>query len=285
MDERRPPVSFGRRAVVSFESRRAQEITALITRYGGAPVVAPSMREIPFEDNAHAVRVARALRAGEVDLLVLMTGVGTLALLDALSPEMPREEVAERMRGITVVARGPKPAAVLRELGVKDFLSAPEPNRWQEVLEVLREAAPRVGRRVLVQEHGAPSDELYEALRALGYEVDAVQVYRWALPEDTKPLRRAIGAIVRGEARIALFTSATQVANVLAVAREEGVAAELVAALTRGAVASVGPVCSEALRAEGLAPDIEPPHPKMGHLVKAAAERAVSVIASKLRAD
>jgi uroporphyrinogen-III synthase len=46
-------------------------------------------------------------------------------------------------------------------------------------------------------------------------------------------------------------------------------------------VASIGPVCSEAIRAEGLAPDVEPEHPKMGHLVKAAAERAAEVLSAK----
>ena len=35
--------------VVSFESRRAKEMAELIRRYGGEPLVAPSMREIAAE--------------------------------------------------------------------------------------------------------------------------------------------------------------------------------------------------------------------------------------------
>ena len=69
--------------------------------------------------------------------------------------------------------------------------------------------------------------------------------------------------------------------DALATATEEGLVEALKEQLRRGVVASIGPVCSEALRAEGLPPDIEPDHPKMGHLVKAAAERAATILHGK----
>ena len=156
----------------------------------------------------------------------------------------------------------------------------PEPNTWREVAD---RVSPAAGRRVAIQEHGAPSAELYEALRQGGAAVTPVPVYRWALPEDTGPLRRALHLVAEGGAEIALFTSRAQVEHAFAVAAEEGVADRVKDRLRRGVIASIGPVCTEALRAEELVPDVEPDHPKMGHLVKAAAERAAGVLAAKGR--
>jgi uroporphyrinogen-III synthase len=108
-----------------------------------------------------------------------------------------------------------------------------------------------------------------------------VRVYKWALPEDTAPLRRALRAIAVAVAPIALFTSRAQVEHALTVAEEEGIAPAVRERLRRGLVASIGPVCSEALRAEGLEPDVEPEHPKMGHLVKTASARAAAILSAK----
>jgi uroporphyrinogen-III synthase len=274
-------VGFGGRAVVSFESRRAPEMASLIERHGGTPVSAPTLREVTIADSAGALAFARGLRDGAFDVVVLMTGVGTRALVEEIAPVLARDAFAAALGRVPlIVARGPKPAAVLRELGVLGFVTVPEPNTWREIAE---RVAPARGRRVAIQEHGAPSVELYEALRAGGAEVTPVPVYRWALPEDTAPLRRALHLVAEGGAEVALFTSRAQVEHAFAVAAEEGVAGSVKERLRRGVVGSIGPVCTEALRAEDLAPDVEPDHPKMGHLVKAAAERAAGILAAKGR--
>lgn len=267
---------FGGRRVVSFESRRAAEMASLIQRHGGVPISAPTMREVTIADNEGAKAFARELAAGAFDVVVLMTGVGTRALVEEIAPELSREDFTQALAKTTVVARGPKPAAVLRELGLRAFTTVPEPNTWREVLSALSAALPLDQKRVAVQEHGAPSDELYAALAERGARVTPVPVYRWALPEDTSPLRRALHAIADGEASIALFTSRAQVEHAFAIAAEEGVAERARERLTKGIVASIGPVCSEALRAEGVTPHLEPTHPKMGHLVKEAAAFAAA---------
>ncbi len=273
---------FGGRRVVTFESRRAVEMASLIERHGGIPVSAPTLREVPLAENPAALTFARSLEAGAFDAVVLMTGVGTRALVEEIAPEMDRAAFASALGRVPLlVARGPKPAAVLRELGVTGFTTVPSPNTWREIAAALGAPASLAGRRVAVQEHGAPSVELYEVLERAGAQVSPVQVYRWALPEDTGPLRRALHAIAAGEVAVALFTSRAQVEHAFAIAAEEGLDAAVRERLRAGVVASIGPVCTEALRAEGLAPDFEPEHPKMGHLVKTAAERGAAILAAK----
>jgi uroporphyrinogen-III synthase len=56
------------------------------------------------------------------------------------------------------------------------------------------------------------------------------------------------------------------------------------AALRDVAIASVGPVMTATLEAHGLPADIIPNHPKMGALVKAAAESAGAILSAKLSA-
>lgn len=272
---------FGGRAVVTFESRRATEMASLIQRHGGAPVSAPALRELKIEENPAACAFARTLASGGWDVVVLLTGVGTRALLSEIAPELDSAAFAAALGRTVTIVRGPKPAQVLRELGVTGFVTVPEPNTWREVLAALEARGPIAGLRVAVQEHGAPSVELYDALTRKGAQVTPIAVYKWALPEDTSPLRAALHAIAEGRARIALFTSRSQVEHAFAVAAEESLAAAVKSALQRGVIASIGPVCTEALQAEGLTPDLEPTHAKMGHLVKETAAKASSILAAK----
>jgi uroporphyrinogen-III synthase len=253
--------------VVAFESRRAVEMAALVRKQGGDPIVAPSMREVPLAEQPGALAFARALAAGEVDVLVCLTGVGTRALVEAVEPELPRDRLTALLRTTTLVARGPKPVAALRELGLAPAVTVPEPNTWRELLAAIDGAMTLAGKRVVVQEYGISNPELLAGLRQRDAIVTPVAVYRWALPLDLGPLRDAIRRVAAGDVDVALFTSATQVAHVLQVAETMDLRDAIVAGLGTAVVGSIGPVCTAALREAGVAVDLEPSHPKMGVLV------------------
>ncbi len=270
----------GLRAVV-FESRRAAEIAELLRRHGAEPISAPAMREVPLAENPAALDFVRRLLAGRIDVVILLTGVGTRALVEAVAPECSRERLAAALGRVITVARGPKPVAALRELGLAPTLAIPEPNTWREILVATETACPVAGRRVAVQEYGLPNPDLLDGLAARGAEVLRVPVYRWALPQDTGPLRGAAHALAEGAVHLALFTTATQVEHLARIADEEGLAARLPAALARVVIASIGPVCTEALRRHGWPVDLEPSHPKMGHLVRVVAERGRALVVTK----
>ncbi|MFO0755737.1 MAG: uroporphyrinogen-III synthase [Byssovorax sp.] len=272
---------FEGRAVVFFESRRAAEMGSLIERHGGVPVSAPALREVVLDQNEDALAFARSLAASAFDVVVLMTGVGTRALIEEIAPVLDRAAFAAALGAVQVIARGPKPASVLRELGLRSFTQVPAPNTWREVLAALQSLGPLAAKRVAVQEHGAPSTELYAALREAGAALTTVPVYRWALPEDTTPLRAGLRALAEEKAKVALFTSRSQVEHAFAVAAEEGIEAPLRDALRRGVVGSIGPVCSEALRAEGVEPDMEPSVARMGQLVKECAASTARMLEAK----
>jgi uroporphyrinogen-III synthase len=271
-------MSFAGMQVLSLESRRSAEIAELIRKQGGEPVLAPSMREAPLERNEAAFQFAERLFAGEFDMMILLTGVGTRLLHQAISTRYTPERFPEALRRITVVARGPKPAAVLRGLDVPVTIAVPEPNTWRELLSAIRD---RPERHIAVQEYGRPNPELLDGLRQRGAQVATVRVYQWDLPEDTAPLRAAARRLAAGELQVALFTTSIQIEHLLRLAAEDGIEDAVLSALRAMVVASIGPTTSEALEEAGVHPDLEPTHPKMGFLVQETAQRAIEILRAK----
>jgi uroporphyrinogen-III synthase len=76
-----------------------------------------------------------------------------------------------------------------------------------------------------------------------------------------------LDALVRGEIDAAVFTSASQVRNLFAVAGQNGGVDQLRRNLNSVLVASIGPVCSDALVAAGVQVGLEASPPKLGPLV------------------
>jgi uroporphyrinogen-III synthase len=258
--------------VAIFESRMAGPTADMIAKHGGIPLSAPALREIPLGDSPEVTAFAAQLATGGFDVVIFETGVGIRYLAPAIEARMPRETWLLALSRVKVVARGPKPAAALRELRARVDLHVPTPNTWHETLAALDAHLPVAGLRVAVQEYGKPNIELVEGLEQRGATVTRVPVYRWALPEDLGPLRAAIVEIAHGRVGIALFTSAQQVEHLLQVAASDALEAEIRGALaTHTVVGSIGPTTSETLRAHGLPVDIEPDHPKLGHLIAAVA--------------
>lgn len=270
--------------VLSFESRRAVEIAELIRRFGGSALSAPSMREVPLQTSPEAEEFLRQLEHGGIDMLLLLTGVGTRALAAALEARCSRQRFAELLRGTIVVARGPKPVAALRELGLAPDVLVPEPNTWRELLAALDAQEPVADQLIAVQEYGRSNLELLDGLSERGARVMRVPVYRWDYPEDAGPLRDGVTRLADGTVDITVFTSARQVDHVMETATRLGRSDDVLRAARRTVFASIGPVCSEAMQSHGLPIDLEPEHPKMGHLVGAIAQRGPALLTSKRRA-
>ena len=275
---------FAGMTVVAFESRMADQMAALIARHGGNPLVAPSLQEIPLENNTEALDFAKDLIAGNVDLLILLTGVGTRTLVDVWKPQFPLEVIRRALTNTTLVCRGPKPIAALKELGLKPHITVPEPNTWRDILYTLDEHKPEgLSRlRIAVQEYGTANTDLTQGLTERGAQVRSVPVYRWALPDDVEPLKRALRGIVDGNVSVVVFTSAAQVDHIVQVLAAADELAAFRDALEKTMVASIGPVTSQRLRHHQLPVNFEPSHAKMGTLVKEASEHTAEILNHKV---
>jgi uroporphyrinogen-III synthase len=281
-----PPPNFEGLSVLTLESRRSAEQATLIQRFGGTPLVAPSMREVPLSTQGEAIAFVHKLVDGQFDCVVLLTGVGTRALAAVAAEQGVRDAFVAALGHVRVVARGPKPLTVLRELNVPVWLTAPEPNTWREVISAIDAASQSFSirrARVAVQEYGVSNPNLLEALRDRGAVVTTVPIYEWALPEDVGPLRLAVNAVLAGGVQVLVLTSGVQLAHLWQVAKEMGQEERLRDALARVVIASIGPTTTEEIRRRGLAPDLEASHPKMGVLITETAVRAREIFEQKAR--
>jgi uroporphyrinogen-III synthase len=268
--------------VISFETRLQSEAAGLIEKYGGRVIAAPALKEVPLTEVPEVKAFLDALFGDAIDVLILLTGVGTTLLVRAALKQRARAQVLAQLAKVTLVCRGPKPSAALKPFGLRPTLTVPEPNTWRDLIAMLDAEFSVDGRRVYIQEYGTRNERLVRALSERGAHLTCLKLYDWALPDDTGPLKAAILKIVRGQAHIALFTTGLQIDHLLLAAREIGLTQAVRRALNHDlVVASVGPMTSEALERHGITPDIVPGHPKLGHLVLAVARRGPALLGEK----
>lgn len=269
--------------IASLESRRADDMERLISRVGGVAHVSPSMREVPIEPNRCAIDFAYRLMTGHVSIVVLTTGVGFRFLLRAIERHLDRQRFLDSLSDVVTICRGPKPAAAMREVGLTPTHRVPEPNTWRELLQTIDAHVPVSNQIVGLQEYGVTNASLVAGLEARGATVEPVRVYGWEFPEDMGPLESNVRALAAGERDMLLLTSAHQVVNMLRMAEQLNIVDELRDGLHHTVIASIGPTTTQMLEECDLHVDMEPSHPKMGHLVTEAAQRGVAMVETKKR--
>ncbi len=275
--------SFAGLRVGSLESRRCVEIERMIERLHGVPHVSPSMREMPTKDHRLAIEFAHRLLAGEVDAMLFLTGVGVRMFIEQVERHVGRQRLLDAISDIPTLARGPKPTAVLRELGIQPTYRAPAPNTWREVLATLDTQMPVANLTVGLQEYGETNPSLIAGLEARGATVDRVTVYGWELPEDCSALESNAHRIAAGELDVLMLTSAQQLNHLLEVAERLGIGESLRAGFDKLIVASIGPTTSERLRTLGFSVDLEATAGTMGRLVDEAASKCHELLERKAK--
>ena len=248
-------------------------MASLIQRHGGIPYPAPVLQENYLEDDPQINQLVNDICDGNVQVVVLLTGVGTQALVRAAAVMGKEEGFLHALDQRTVIARSPKPARVLRHYKIHIDVMPPEPFTSQDLLDAIHDI-DLAGKELAVQAYGAPNGFLTQALRDRGANVREVTLYTWGLPQDQTPVIGMIDGMGRGDIDAVAFTSQPQVGNLLSIAGQAGTEEKLMGHLNgpKIAVASVGPVCSRRLREAGISVDVEPEHPHMGNMVVAMAE-------------
>ena len=269
--------------VMSVESRQSEEMGRMIARFGGSPLLCPSMSEAPKLDNPLAVDFAHTIITGGFDSVVLLTGVGFRYFLEQVQRRVDFARLLGCLADIPLICRGPKPVAALREHGLKPSLVAPEPNTWRELLTAMDGLRNLANSNIGLIEYGASNRSLIAGLESRGAQVTSLKVYEWQPPEDISKLEQGVRAIVSGGVDVLLFTSAQQAHNLLKTAEDLNLLSELREGLRGLVVGSIGPTTSETLRELDLPIDFSPEHPKMGHLLVSASNLASGLLNRKRR--
>lgn len=255
--------------IALLEARMSSELASLVTRHGGMAHSFPALREATVDAAAEVAALLDAFVRNEISFIVFQTGVGVAALITEAEKLGRQAELLAALANVTKICRGPKPTAVLARNGLKPDVSASEPFTTTDLLAVMEPLALKDA-RVAVLHYGERNAELTAWLQARGAQLHELTLYEWQLPQDLAPLHDLIARLPRGEFDAVAFTSQIQARHLFQIAESTGQADTLRQALNEKTVtASIGPTCSAALRALGVAPRIEPENPKMGHLVVA----------------
>ncbi len=256
------------KVVAILETRAGAHLAELVVRRGGTPLLAPALEEVPDIDPQALQSLLAQWRVQPFKICIFQTGVGTRALFAASDAAHLTAELQERLAAATVVVRGPKPVGELSARGIRIDIRAASPFTTERVLDALA-PLPVMGAAVLVQRYGETNQALAAGLRSRGATVQEIATYRWALPADTQPLLKLLEELAGGGVDAVIFTSAVQIHNLYSMAERTGSAADLAKNLNRSIIASIGPVCSRALRHYGVAPSLEASPPKLGALMTA----------------
>ncbi|MFI9468744.1 uroporphyrinogen-III synthase [Streptomyces sp. NPDC052492] len=247
-------------------ARRADELGALLERRGAAVLHAPALRIVPLSDDSELLAATKEIIGRAPDIAVATTAIGFRGWVEAADGWGLGEDLLERLRGVRILARGPKVKGAIRAAGLTEEWS-PASESLAEVLDRLLEEGVD-GLRIAVQLHGEPLPGFVESLRAGGAEVLGVPVYRWLPPEDIGPVDRLIDAVVARTLDAVTFTSAPAAASLLSRAGERGLADDLLAALGHDVLpACVGPVTALPLQARGV-DTVQPERFRLGPLVQ-----------------
>ena len=267
-----------------LQARHGRELAALVEKHGGVALHAPCMREIPAGDRDAMVSSLQRAVEGPLYMAVFLTGIGAATLFSGAVEASLYDALMARLRSAIVVARGPKPLAVLHRHGLPVDRRTTEPHTTTQLCDLVGESL--VGRTVLVQHYGADNELLAGHLREAGAELVEVHPYQWGEPVDLEPVRALLDRLVAGEVDITAFTSASQVQMLFQIARGQGREDEVGDALrSRTVVAALGPVCAAALHDRGVSPRIQPERPKMVPLVMSLCAFASTFTAATTKAD
>ncbi|WP_430382637.1 uroporphyrinogen-III synthase [Streptomyces sp. P10-4] len=247
-------------------ARRAEELGALLQRRGATVLHAPALRIVPLADDSELLAATKEIIDQVPDVVVATTAIGFRGWVEAADGWGLGEQLLGRLRGVRLLARGPKVKGAIRAAGLTEEWS-PTSESLAEVLDRLLEEGVD-GDRIAVQLHGEPLPGFVESLRAAGAEVVPVPVYRWMPPEDISPLDRLLDAAVTRGLDALTFTSAPAAASLLSRAEDRGLRDELLSALAHDVLpACVGPVTALPLQAHGV-DTVQPERFRLGPLVQ-----------------
>jgi uroporphyrinogen-III synthase len=238
----------GRRIAVP-ESRELDLFTRMLERHGATPVRCPLVSIHDVEDSAPVDAWLDRLVQCQHDVVVLYTGEGLSRLLSFARRKGIEADMIAALSKACKVARGPKPAKVLRGIGLVPDVMAQEPTTagLMKTLSALGVKDKRVG--VVLYPGG--EDLLPDFLEAAGARTDPVLSYRYASDEEDEQVLAFVRELASGTIDLIAFTSTAQVRRLQEIARRFGQDAELDKAMQQVLIAAVGPVTAAAVEKAG----------------------------------
>jgi uroporphyrinogen-III synthase len=244
------PLPLAGRVIALAETRQLEELAAMIEKEGATPLRIPmvAMRDAP--DPGPVLAWLRELIADHFAFVVFMTGEGVRRLYSLARKSGLESDLVAALGRTGLVIRGPKPAAALKEIGLKADHVAGSPTT--DGLIATLKGLTLTGRSVGVILHGAENAPLVDFLRGAGATVSAVQPYVYAPGADAESVAGLIEKMAQGSVDLLVITSSPQVERLFEVASQRGLDEALKTGFAKTRVAAVGPVAAHTLGQHGV---------------------------------
>jgi uroporphyrinogen III methyltransferase/synthase len=231
---------FGKRIVVTRAQEQARDFSDRLRSLGADAIELPVIAIQPPQDTGPLDRAIGHLAL--YDWVIFTSVNGVRFFMDRLD----RSNHDLRSFKARICAIGPATRRAIEDLHLKVDLM-PEEYVAESLVETLRPERLQ-GRRVLLPRAAVARDVIPRELAKLGAEVDVVEAYRNAVPENAAERAREIFGASKKPDWIT-FSSSSTVENFISVAGRE--------ALDHVRVASIGPVTSGTAREHGISVDVE----------------------------
>jgi uroporphyrinogen-III synthase len=253
----------GKRIAVAG-GRKFDELTAIIAKQGGEALCRPMMGSVS-NDSDELSEVVRDVCAKGTDWFVLVTGVGTKALLEKADSLNMGERLRELLNSAQIAARGYKTFNALKTLGLKPVIV--DDDGTVEGVRRQLESFNFSNKRVAVQLHGERMPTLTDWLLSQGATVTEIPLYFYEEPLE-QDVQQLLYEVISGEVDTVAFTSNTQVKFFFEGAKKQRAESFLQRALNEEVIAlSVGSMTTAELRRNGITRIIAPEHERMGAMV------------------
>ncbi|NHN29031.1 uroporphyrinogen-III synthase [Paenibacillus agricola] len=254
---------FGRKIVIAG-SRKTDEMSLLIEKQGGIPIIR-SLQGLVYVDEPAVEQDLKYCVGNKLDWFICTTGTGTEALIHAASKLGIDGALLQQMKTCLIASRGYKTYSKLKNLGMKPDV-VDEDGTTEGLIRALSPYQFK-DQRVAVQLHGEPQPTLVQFLEERGAHVTPLLLYKHIAP-DPATLELLCNELTAGQVDAVCFTTAVQVRYLFHYARANNRENAIKAAFGGQVRAvAVGKVTAEALREEGINLVIAPESERMGAMI------------------
>lgn len=243
--------------ILILETREEAQFSRLLSEQGADVLQCPMFTIHDAPDPAPVEAWIRQTTRVPFDDLVLMTGEGLRRLVKVARRMGIEHDFIAAIDASRKFARGPKPGRALREIGLEAQVTTETPTSEgiAELLSRVDLKDHRVGLQLYPDKDHA---KLIAAITAQGATVHPVLPYVYDPQAAETNIIFAIDEMVESRVDAIALTSSGQVRRLVDVARAHGCEDRLREGLAKTPIASVGPVVSDELKANGLRTDIYP---------------------------
>ncbi|MBE3570452.1 MAG: uroporphyrinogen-III synthase [Bacillales bacterium] len=255
----------GKRVVIGG-SRKTEEMSTLIEKQGGTPIVRPLQGTTVFKAEKEVEPDLRRFVDEGSDWTVFTTGLGIQTLLDLAEKIGVQEEFIHKIRTSNVAARGYKTISALKKIGIQP-IAVDEDGTTRGLIRALQ-GIDFSGKKVMIQLHGEKAPLLKQFFQDQGVS-DILELLPYQhIPPKQETVDTVCREILHHEVDAVCFTTAIQVHSLFSFAKSQKLDEELVKAFHDTVLpVAVGKVTAEALRKEGIDRYLVPENERMGAMI------------------